>query len=213
MINRSIPGYATIIHNIGSIAQRFAQPDTALYDMGCATGISSLSMARSVTTPNCTVFGIDNSAAMLEKCHAFIAAYQHQTPITLVHADVMDVELTPCSVVVFNFTLQFLPPATRTHMLQRVYDAMLPGGVLILSEKIRAEDSTHDELLIQLHHEFKRDNGYSELEISQKRTALENVMRLDTQATHLERLAKVGFTSSMEWYRCFNFMSLLAFKP
>lgn len=212
MINRSIPGYQIMIQNLGELAKRYAQPNTKLYDLGCATGISTLAMARQVDKADCEVIGIDNSAAMLERCDAFISAYQHQTPISLLESDILESELAPCSVVVLNFTLQFLKPDTRLSMLQKIYDALVPGGILILSEKIRADNSRHDELLIHLHHNFKRDNGYSELEISQKRTALENVMLLDTESIHYERFQNVGFNSWTQWYRCFNFASMIAFK-
>ncbi len=212
MINRSIPGYTIMIQNLGEIANRFASDGSVIYDLGCATGISTLSIARSITATNCRVLGVDNSGAMLEQCERFIQAYQHTSPIELIEADILDLVLEPCSVVVMNFTLQFLPPAARETVLKRIYDALAPGGVLLLSEKIKGEHSQHDELLIHLHHNFKRDNGYSDLEISQKRTALENVMLLDTQSQHFERFEAAGFASYTEWYRCFNFTSMLAFK-
>jgi tRNA (cmo5U34)-methyltransferase len=212
MINRSIPGYAIMIQNIGEIANRFASNHSVIYDLGCATGISTLSIARAVTAQHCRVIGIDNSSAMLEQCNRFVKAYQHSTPIELIEADILNFQLAPCSVVVMNFTLQFLPPDSRETILQRIHEALLPGGVLILSEKVKGERTDHDELLIHLHHNFKRDNGYSDLEISQKRTALENVMLLDTQSQHFARFDAAGFDSYTEWYRCFNFSSMLAFK-
>ena len=212
MINRSIPGYAIMIQNLGEIANRFASDDSIIYDLGCATGISTLSIARAVSANRCRVIGIDNSSAMLEQCDRFVQTYQHTTPIELVEADILNFQFAPCSVVVMNFTLQFLPPDSRETILRRIYEALLPGGVLILSEKVKGEQSGHDELLIHLHHNFKRDNGYSDLEVSQKRTALENVMLLDTQSEHFTRFKAVGFDSYTEWYRCFNFTSMLAFK-
>jgi tRNA (cmo5U34)-methyltransferase len=213
MINRSIPGYAIMIQNIGELAKTYAQNDSIIYDLGCATGISTLSVARSVSHTNCSVVGVDNSEAMLEKCQAFVDSYQHDTLIELVAADIVDYALQPCSVVVMHFTLQFIKPEVRAQVLQGIYDALLPGGVLILSEKIKAPSVAQDELLIDLHHNFKRDNGYSELEISQKRTALENVMLLDSLEAHQTRLGECGFERITPWYQCFNFVSMVAFKP
>lgn len=89
---------------------------------------------------------------------------------------------------------------------------MKPGGVLLLSEKIRGENDTKDNLLIDLHHDFKRHNGYSELEISQKRNAIENVMRTDSLSTHMTRLEAIGFNQTQVWYQCFNFCSMVAIK-
>ena len=87
-----------------------------------------------------------------------------------------------------------------------------PGGVLLLSEKFKSENTAMDEVLVDLHHEFKRANGYSELEISQKRAAIENVMRIDSLETHKQRLEKVGFSAVQVWFQCYNFAALVAVK-
>lgn len=85
-------------------------------------------------------------------------------------------------------------------------------GLLLLSEKFSFDDQKINQLLIDLHHQFKRANGYSELEVSQKRTALENVMRTDSLQTHKNRLNSIGFSHIELWFQCFNFGSLVAIK-
>ena len=97
-------------------------------------------------------------------------------------------------------------------MLEKIYQGLKPGGVLLLSEKVKGENTLVDDLLIDLHHDFKRANGYSELEISQKRSAIENVMRPETLNAHFERLSEIGFTNTQVWYQCFNFCSMIAIK-
>ena len=114
--------------------------------------------------------------------------------------------------VILNFTLQFLPPQDRTVLLEKIYRGLNPNGVLVLSEKFRFDDEKVNDLLIDLHHQFKRANGYSELEVSQKRTALENVMRTDSIDTHKVRLKSVGFSQVELWFQCFNFGSMIAVK-
>ena len=114
--------------------------------------------------------------------------------------------------VVLNFTLQFIEPAERITLLRRIYAGLRPGGILILSEKFRFDDAEVSDLLVELHLDFKRANGYSELEISQKRTLLENVLRADTVASHKARLHQAGFTHADLWFQCFNFGSLVAIK-
>jgi len=116
------------------------------------------------------------------------------------------------AIVVINFTLQFLPQADRSALIQHIYAGLKPGGILILSEKFITADTVTNDLLIDLHHDFKRANGYSELEISQKRSALENVMKPDTLAEHQQRLKAAGFSSQTLWFQCFNFCSMLAIK-
>ena len=114
--------------------------------------------------------------------------------------------------VVLNFTMQFIEPERREEMINKIYQGLQPGGLLLLSEKMSDKDDVCRELLIDLHHNFKRANGYSELEIAQKRTALENVMRPDNLPVHIERLHNTGFNHVTPWFQCFNFFSLVAIK-
>lgn len=212
MINRSVPGYATMVHGIGRLTARFAQPNTVLYDLGCSLGAATLAMKQNNTAENCRIIGLDSSKAMVERCQNHVNAFRGDTPVDIHLADIVTANYQPCSVVVLNFTLQFIDPALRESLLQRLFDTLVPGGALILSEKVRHDDALSEQLLVDLHHEFKRDNGYSELEISQKRAAIENVMRLDTLDEHTQRLQRVGFKHVQTWYRCFNFTSTVAVK-
>lgn len=212
MIQRSVPGYATMISTISKLTERFAQPNSHLYDLGCSLGAATLAMRRGVTVANCKIIGVDNSAAMVERCKLHLQGFRSDVAVDILHGDINDVPLQNASVVVLNFTLQFIAPEQREALLSRIYDALLPGGVLILSEKLVFTDSSVNELLIDLHHDFKRANGYSELEISQKRTAIENVLIPDTLECHLARFSRLGFQSASLWYQCFNFSSMIAIK-
>jgi len=115
-------------------------------------------------------------------------------------------------VVVLNFTLQFIPRELRDHVIRQIYRGLQPGGVMVLSEKVTFEDPHLDELNIELHHQFKRANGYSDLEIARKRSALENVLLPETLNCHKQRIAEAGFSSCDVWFQCFNFASLIALK-
>jgi len=212
MIQRSVPGYQTIIQTIGKLTARYQQPQSNYYDLGSSLGAASLAMRRALQDPSSNVIAIDNSAAMVERCTLHLQAFRSDIPLQVVLADIRDVPIENAAVVVSNFTLQFLPKADRTALVERIYQGLKPGGIFILSEKILAEDPLSNDLLIDLHHDFKRANGYSELEISQKRTALENVMRPDTVAEHQQRFQAAGFSHSSLWFQCFNFCSMVAFK-
>lgn len=213
MIQRSVPGYSTIIDNIGLLANQFAQDNSNVYDLGCSLGAASLSVRKYVTAKNIKIKAIDNSADMVNRCQRHLAAFKSDIAVTVEQADVLQTEIVNASVVILNFTLQFIEPEQRQSVLQNIYDGLNPGGILILSEKVSLGHSTADESLIELHHEFKRRNGYSELEISQKRTALENVMKLESLPFHLNRLKEIGFSETLTWFQCFNFASMLAIKP
>jgi cbb3-type cytochrome oxidase maturation protein len=111
-----------------------------------------------------------------------------------------------------DFTLQFIPPEQRLELIQRIHAGLRPDGILILSEKIAFSEPWRQHFHEELHHDFKRANGYSDLEISQKRSALEKVLIPETLACHQERLRAAGFSSSELWFQCFNFVSLVAIK-
>ena len=214
MIKRSVPGYPTIVENLGVLAAQFAQPHSVLYDLGCSLGAVTQALRRHVKTDGCRVVAVDNSHAMVERCseylHAQDAMFQELLPAEVVEADILALDLQPASLVALNFTLQFVAPQQRQELLARIRQALLPGGALILSEKLRFEDETEHALLGELHLAFKRANGYSELEIAQKRSAIEHVMKPDSLEQHRERLLAAGFSKVVPWFQCLNFASLIA---
>lgn len=212
MIQRSVPGYTTIVDTIGQIAQCYAVENSNLYDLGCSLGAVSLSMAKYVDKPNCQIIAVDNSTPMVERCQSHIANFKTLCPVNVILDDIESIDVTNASVIVLNFTLQFVPPERRQTLVDKLYQSLLPGGVLIISEKIKHSAEQCEALMVDLHHEFKRRNGYSELEISQKRSALENVMIIDTLDTHFSRFAQAGFQHISTWFTCFNFSSFIAFK-
>ncbi|AVJ18007.1 carboxy-S-adenosyl-L-methionine synthase CmoA [Serratia rhizosphaerae] len=212
MIQRSVPGYSNIISMIGMLAERFVQPHSQVYDLGCSLGAATLSMRRNISVADCKIIAVDNSPAMVERCRRHIDAFRAETPVEVIEADILDIKIENASMVVLNFTLQFLEPADRLRLLQQVYRGLRPGGALVLSEKFSFEDAPVGELLFNMHHDFKRANGYSELEISQKRSMLENVMLTDSVEAHKARLQQAGFEHAEVWFQCFNFGSLIALK-
>jgi tRNA (cmo5U34)-methyltransferase len=212
MIQRSVPGYATIISLVGLIAERFAQPRACCYDLGCSLGAATLAMRRRIRKPDVKIISIDNSMAMTQRCRENIVADKSTVPVELICADIRNVKIQDAAIVVLNFTMQFIAPDERLDLIKKIYNGLLPAGVLVLSEKIKFTDQQQQTFQEQMHHAFKKANGYSDLEISQKRTALENVLMPDTLEQHAQRFNKVGFRNSFVWFQCFNFASMLAFK-
>lgn len=213
MIQRSVPGYGMMISTIGILAARYAQPESRCYDLGCSLGAVSLAMRQRICQPECEIVAVDNSPAMIERGRELLARDTAPTvPVTMLCADLLQVSIENASVVVLNFTLQFIPPAERLALITRIYEGLKPGGILILSEKIAFEIAGRQQFHVELHHDFKRANGYSDLEISQKRTALEKVMIPETLACHQQRLQAAGFDFIETCFQCFNFASLVAQK-
>ncbi|MDT8397387.1 MAG: carboxy-S-adenosyl-L-methionine synthase CmoA [Pseudomonadales bacterium] len=212
MISRSVPGYATIVSMIGVLTERYAQENSCCYDLGCSLGAATLAMRHHLGMKNCRIIAIDNSVAMVERCRQVLAEDTAVAPVELICGDIRDVEIVNASVVVLNFTLQFIKPEDRLALLQKIHAGLLPGGMLILSEKICFRDPALDALFIEMHHRFKRLNGYSELEVSRKRAAIEKVLIPETIAEHESRIAQLGFSSFDVWFQCFNFVSMVAVK-
>jgi tRNA (cmo5U34)-methyltransferase len=214
MIKRSVPGYPTIVENIGVLAAHFAQPDSLLYDLGCSLGAVTQALRRHVRHDGCRVLAVDNSSAMVTRCREYLRAqdsmFQELLPVEVIEADILQLQFQPTSLVALNFTLQFIPPQQRPELLARIRHSLLPGGALILSEKLRFEDEAAHDLLTELHIDFKRANGYSDLEIAQKRSAIENVMIPDSLEQHRQRLLQAGFSKVVPWFQCLNFASLVA---
>ena len=218
MIERSVPGYRSIVMQTGLLAARFAVPDTACYDLGSSLGATTLSMRQQIAlhhkhqSKNIPIIALDTSEAMLTRMRTRIADDTNPVPVHARLADITDFEYEPHSVAVLNFTLQFVPLSVRAATIQSIADKMVPGGALILSEKIAFKNAEQQQLLTSMYENFKRANGYSELEISQKRDALENVLIPETLDEHKTRLLSCGFKSVEVWFQCFNFASLVAIR-
>ncbi len=212
MIQRSVPGYSTIVDAIGQLAGQYQQANSHYYDLGCSLGACTLAMRRYINADNAKIIAVDNSPSMVERCQRHVANYKGDAAIDVRLGDIQQTPVENAAVVVMNFTLQFVEPSQRQGILNRIYQGLKPGGILVLSEKIKHPSESGNELLIELHHEFKRRNGYSELEISQKRTALENVMKTDSFDIHQQRLTEAGFDDVILWFKCFNFCSMVAIK-
>lgn len=214
MIKRSVPGYPTIVENIGVLAAQFAQPHSTLYDLGSSLGAVTQALRRHVRTEDCQVIAVDNSQAMVERCREYLNAqdsmFQELLPVTVIEGDILNLALKPASVIALNFTLQFIAPQRRLELLTRIRNALVPGGALILSEKLRFDVPDEQALLTELHVAFKRANGYSELEIAQKRSAIENVMKPDSLEENRDRLLAAGFSRVVPWFQCLNFASMIA---
>lgn len=211
MIQRSVPGYGSILSMIGEVAESHVKPDTAVFDLGCSLGACTM-VIRPRIPQSCVIHAIDNSQAMTNALEARLKELPGGCEVRLRCADIRETTVQNASLSVLNFTLQFVPKEEREALLGVIADGTLPGGALVLSEKISFENEAHQELLTTLHHSFKRANGYSDLEIAQKRTSLENTLIPEYLQTHLDRLKRVGFSVATCWFQCFNFVSILAVK-
>ncbi len=224
MIRRSVPGYGQMLSMLPIFARRHCQfrqtldngkKVSRIYDLGCSLGAVSMALLDErggFTAGDLQIKAVDISPAMTEKAINLLNQHFPQHDIEVITADVCLLDLQPCDMIVLNLTLQFLPVSQREKLLKNCFDALADGGILILTEKIHTLDEQDNAWLVERYYDFKRANGYSELEISGKRNALENVLITDTLEQHAQRLHHVGFSRCITWFQFLNFASMIAFK-
>ncbi len=206
MIRRSVPGYELILPMSGLIAARHMGPAGTAFDLGCSLGASALALLTYCPSPDIRVIAVDNSQAMIDE-----ARKQIQDPrVEFRYQDLFAVDVSGAKVVMLNFVLQFLEPQRRSQLLTEIAQRMDPAGLLILSEKVLNADADTHAFYDATHLAWKQANGYSELEVSQKRQALENVMRVESPQNHQQRLADAGFNDVIQWFHCLNWVSFAA---
>jgi len=213
MVSRSVPFYDEIHRILLDIVDRACPRLDNIYDLGCSTGTTISIISKHVGARNLQpgFIGVDNSEYMLEKCSKKI----HSSGVSdckLLCQNIEDTEITDANLVIMNYTLQFLDPEKRHQVLENIFNGLRTGGVFFLSEKIRVDDEHIHTLLTELYYDFKRRNGYSELEISQKREALENVLRPLTPEEQLLALREAGFTKVEMIFRWYNFASYIGIR-
>jgi len=211
MIERSVPGYGLLLELTPLMVRRAVRDNSRIYDLGCSLGAATLAARRAVTAEGVEMIAADNSPDMVRRCREIVAADNSRVPVQVLEADACALPIENASVVLMYFTLQFIPLEQRQTLLQKIAAGMKPGGVLLLAEKL-AFDPDDQHWLDMHHHDFKRDQGYSDLEIARKRQALENVLVPETRDVHHERLKNAGFSQVVDWFQCLNFTALAAIK-
>ncbi len=213
MLDRSIPFYHEVIKASAALLQRILRDDDLIVDLGCATGTTLLEFCRLIKNDRIRYLGIDNSTAMLEKGRLKAELYSKKKKISFIEQDITTIDLPETGAFILNYTLQFIRPLLRQNFLETLYHNLRPGGVLILGEKTISHDPQLNRIFIELYHRYKREKGYSELEIAKKREALENVLIPFSIAENRTILQKVGFRSVETYFQWFNFVAIVAVKP
>ena len=212
MVVRSVPMYLEFQRMITEIANDFVRPDTSLYDLGCSTGTTFLSL-NNVIDKSVRFVGIDDSQEMLESCRKNLIDNGVTRPFELQQADLnKNVVINNASVVVLCLTLQFVRPINRLKLIKSIYDQLNPQGCIILIEKILGETNDFNRKFIRYYYDMKRRNNYDEMEIAQKREALENVLIPYKLSENVQLLLESGFQSCETFFKWYNFSGLVATK-
>ena len=213
MLDRSIPCYKTVIGETSRLLAAHLEPGDTVCDLGCATGTALLYFAKVLADHRLRFIGIDSSPAMLAKARLKAEFYVSDELVSFQQADINEIDHQGTGAFILNYTLQFIRPVVRPALIQRLYDNLRPGGLLIMSEKTVLEDKKLNRAFIDIHHDFKREQGYSDLEIARKREALENILIPFTRQENADLLIQAGFTPVTTFFQWFNFSSFVAIKP
>lgn len=213
MLDRSIPCYQNVIGETSRLLASHLRPGDTICDLGCATGTALLYFARKLADHRFRFLGIDSSPAMLTKARLKAEFYVENDDVSFEQADIREIDQPETGAFILNYTLQFIRPVLRPPLIRRLYDNLRPGGLLILSEKTILDDKRLNRTFIDIYHDFKREQGYSDLEIARKREALENILIPFSTEENIELLAQAGFRPVTTFFQWFNFSSLVAVKP
>ena len=211
MLTRSVPLYQDSIKWQAMLAQRFYRQETVIYDLGCSNGNLGVMILNKFQGKKLSMIAIDSSSHMIEKYKAKLTIAQKES-VDLVCDYIENIKISNASVVVINLTMQFLDMGKRAELIGNIYKGLVKGGVLLLTEKIAQTDSVFKSMYEDFYKTFKLDNGYSELEISQKRDALEKVLIPESIADHEKRIKQAGFNNFDIFLKWFNFASMIAYK-
>ncbi|MBT3303693.1 carboxy-S-adenosyl-L-methionine synthase CmoA [Candidatus Woesearchaeota archaeon] len=208
MLSRCIPFYEETNQMIKKLVLEHVKPNTNVYDLGCSTGALLSMLTENLSNSEIRFVGVDNSEAMIKKAKERLEEKQ----IELINKDLENIEIKNASVVVMNWTLQFIRPSKREKILKKIFEGLTEGGCLIISEKILSENSKLNSRYIKQYYDLKKSKGYSELEIAQKREALENVLIPYKLSENIIELKKVGFKTVDSFFQWYNFASIIAIK-
>ena len=206
MIDRSVPGYRTSLNIIQQQTKQLFKEATNVYDLGCSLGASTIALLNAVHG-DFKIIAIDSSESMIKACQDRFKEQIQADQVNFLNEDILNSEIKNASVVVINFVLQFLKISDRSKLLRKIYKGLVPGGILILSEKVHFNSKRKTEAMSDIYHSFKSFNGYSELEISSKRDSLEGVLVTETEDQHLARARDSGFKNPDKLMSNLNFLT------
>ena len=212
MVDRSVPGYRSSLKLIENLGKKYFQNKSFCYDLGCSLGASTLSLVEVVKEREGQICAVDNSKAMISNCNKKFKHLIDSKKVNFINQDIESTEIKDASIVVINFVLQFIDSKKREGLLEKVYSGMRKNGLLILSEKTHFDNKFKNQTFFNLHHNFKFKNGYTKMEISRKRDALEGVLITDLEKDHCQRLHKIGYREIKKVMSNLNFFTLIAQK-
>ncbi|WP_345992093.1 carboxy-S-adenosyl-L-methionine synthase CmoA [Sulfurimonas sp. HSL-1716] len=210
MLSRSVPFYKESQEITKHFTSRHLKNGSIVYDLGCSTASTLLSIERDLSKERVRLIGIDNSKAMLEQAKKKIDAFD--SDIEVLEGDILEFDYQKADVFISNYTLQFVRPLVREKLIRKICGSLNENGVFIFSEKIISEHKLLNKELIDYYYDFKKEQGYSQYEIMQKREALENVLIPYSESENIKMAKECGFSHCEAVFRWGNFATFIAIK-
>jgi tRNA (cmo5U34)-methyltransferase len=210
MLNRSVPYYQDVLKLVVDISQEFLKENSLIFDIGCSTGSTMIELSKK-TNHKIECCGIDTSMYMIEKARSKAQAFGIEN-MRFLCQDVFEVDMKGADLIISNYTLQFIRPLLREKLIKKIYNSLNDGQIFIFSEKVISENKLLNKIYIDKYYEFKKTQGYSEYEISQKREALENVLVPYSVEENLKMIKDSGFKSCDIIFKWYNFATFIAIK-
>ncbi len=209
MLNRSVPFYKENLNLQIDILKNFLKENDKVIDLGSSTGTFLINLAKK-SNKKLNLIGIDNSPAMIKRAKQKAKAFGVEA--TFIEADFLEYDLKNSKSIIANYTIQFIRPLKREKLIKKIYDSLEDNGIFLMSEKLITENKVLNKIMIDIYYEYKKQKGYSEYEIAQKREALENVLIPYTMQENIEMLKNAGFKDIEVIFRWNNFATFIAFK-
>lgn len=197
MVSRSVPGYELVQNLIADFISKNASPNSNIYDLGCSTATTLIKIITKIKLStkirDLSLIGIDSSSEMIKRAKEKVDALGFNNDIELQVGDIIKTPIKNASFVISTYTIQFIEPKQRLELLKKIFNGMNVNSYLFISEKIHFKDDPIQSFLTEKYYDFKRTNGYSDIEIIRKRQALENVLITLTEEENISMLKAAGF--------------------
>ena len=214
MVERSVPFYTEQQRMVREIAKAFWIPGTSIFDFGCSTATTAIGLGLDI--PEAQIVGFDNSWPMIDRASEKVREAGVDERVSIRHADLngklSELEFKNASVAALCWTLQFVRPLNRDSLIRHIYDSLADNGALIVTEKVLTNNGHANRFFIDFYYDGKRRRGYSDVEISRKREALENVMVPYRMEENIELFKRSGFEIVETFFQWYNFAGFVCIK-
>jgi len=211
-VKKSVPLYLEGHQITCDLSKFFVKDNSIIYEIGSSTGSLSIKLSESNKLKNDVHFiGLDIEKDMVDFANQCLAKTKIDN-VSFEHADIVSKELEKSDLIVSYYTVQFIPPAVRQQVIDKLYQSLNWGGALIMFEKVRAPDARFQDIISTIYLNYKMKQGYSEENIISKMMSLKGVLEPFSTQGNIDLLKRAGFTDITSVQKYLSFEGFLAIK-